>query len=88
MISELKKYLRYKTGICHKVAFDVQLMNFFIWRKNNILFSRYLDFCVFVKSADFDFCDVIISIAAFHLNPKYYQDEIWSNNSVVYDKHF
>ena len=36
-------------------------MNFFIWRKNNVLFSRYRDFCVFVKPADFKICDVIIS---------------------------
>ena len=34
-----------------------------IWRKNNVSFSRYLDFYVFVKSADFKICDVIISFA-------------------------
>ena len=46
---------------------------------------------VFVK-----FTDVIIDIATewklhlclFLLNPKYYQNEIWSNISVLYDKHF
>ena len=27
-------YLRYKTIFCHEVALDVQLMNFFIWKKN------------------------------------------------------
>ena len=59
----LKGYLCYKTILCHKVVFDVQLMNFFIWRKNNASFSRYWDFCVFVKSADFKMCDMIISIA-------------------------
>ena len=37
-------------------------MNFFIWRKSNISFSRYLDFCVFVKSTDFKICDVTINI--------------------------
>ena len=36
-------------------------MIFFIWRKN-VLFSRYLDFCIFVKSTDFKICDVIIDI--------------------------
>ena len=36
-------------------------MNFFIWRKNNVLFSSYQDFCVFVKPADFKLCDVITS---------------------------
>ena len=36
---------------------------FFIWRKNSVLFSRYQDFCVFGKSADFKISDVIISIA-------------------------
>ena len=61
-------------------------MNIFIWRKNNVLFSRYLDFCVFEKSIDFKICDVTIDIATqwklhlrlFLLNPKYYQNEIWS----------
>ena len=32
------------------------VMNFFIWRKN-VLFSRYLDFCVSVKSTDFKICN-------------------------------
>ena len=58
-----KGYLHCKTIFCHKVALDAQLMNFFIWNKNNISFSRYLDFRVFVKSTDFKICDVIISIA-------------------------
>ena len=57
----LKGYLRYKTIFCHKVALDVYLMNFFIWRKN-VSFSRYQDCCVFVKVADFKIWDVIISI--------------------------
>ena len=71
-------------------------MNFFIWNKNNVSFSKYLDFCVFVKSRNFEICDVIISIATYRklhlylfiLNPKSYQNEIWSNTSVLYDKHF
>ena len=37
-------------------------MIFFIWRKN-VLFSRYLDFCVFVKSTDFQTHDVIMCVA-------------------------
>ena len=44
-------YLHYKTILCHRVALDVQLMNFF-WRKN-VSFSRYQEFCVFVKSRRF-----------------------------------
>ena len=59
----LNGYLHYKTIFCHKGALDLQLMNFFIWSKNNVSFSRYLDFCVFVKSTDFEICDVIINIA-------------------------
>ena len=59
----LKGYLHYKTILWHYVALDVQLIIFFIWRKNNVLFLRYLDFCVFGKSAEFKICDVIISIA-------------------------
>ena len=30
MFYYLKGYLRYETILCHKVAFDVQLMNFII----------------------------------------------------------
>ena len=52
-----------KPFLCHKVAHDVQLMNFFILRKSNVSFSRYLDFCVFVKFTDFKICDVIIGNA-------------------------
>ena len=37
---------------------------FLIWRKNNISFSRYLDFCVSVKSTDFKICNVIIGIVS------------------------
>ena len=59
----LKDYLCYKTILSHKIALDVQLMNFFIWRKNNISFLRYRDFCVFVKSTDFKIREIIISIA-------------------------
>ena len=62
LILYLKGYLPYKTVFCHQVALVVQLMNFFILRKNNVSLSRYLDFCVFVKSIDFNICDVIISI--------------------------
>ena len=64
-------------------------MNFFIWKKN-VSFSKYRDFCVFVKPADFKICG-IISIAAwcklhfFLLNPKSYQKKIWSNFSVLHD---
>ena len=63
IIKGFKGYLHYKTIFCHKVALDAQLMNFFVWSKNNVLFTRYLDFCVFVKSTDIKICDFIISIA-------------------------
>ena len=56
-------YLRYKTIFCHKVDLDVQLMKFFIWRKNKVSLSRYLHFCIFVKSTDFKICGVITGIA-------------------------
>ena len=55
-------FLRYKTIFYNKVALNVQLMNFFIWRKN-VSFLRYLDICVFVKSTDFKIHGIIISIA-------------------------
>ena len=59
--TNIKGYLCYKTILCHKVVLDVQLMNFFIWRKN-LSFSRYQDFYVFMKFADCKTWDVIISI--------------------------
>ena len=55
---DFKGYLRCKFTSCDKVALDVQLMIFFIWRKNGVSFSRYLDFCIFVKSTDFKIGDV------------------------------
>ena len=69
---------------CYTVAFDAQLMIFFIWRKDNALFSRYLYFRVFVKPTDFKICDVIICIATwwklhfclFLLNPRYYKKKL------------
>ena len=60
----LKGYVRYKTIFCYKVAFHVYLINFFIWRENDVSFSRYLGFCDFVKSTDLKICDVIIGIAS------------------------
>ena len=70
-------------------------MNFFILRKN-VSFSRYLDFCVFVKSTDFKIGHVIISIGTkwklhlylFLLNPKSYKNETWSGTSVLSEKYF
>ena len=57
-------YLCYKTILCHKIALDVYLMNFFNLNKKNVSFSRYHKFCIYVKPADFKLCDIIISIAA------------------------
>ena len=54
-----KGYFRFKTNFCHKVALDVQLMIFFIWRSNRVSFSRYLHFSIFMKSTDFKTRDVI-----------------------------
>ena len=46
----------------YKIAQSITYV--FIWRKDNALLSRYIDFCISVKSTDFKICDVIISIAA------------------------
>ena len=96
IMKTLKGYLSYKTIFCNKVALDVKLMTFFIWRKSNVSFSRYLHFCVFVKSTDFKICDVIVGIAKlwklhlylFLLNSTYFQNDIWLKTSVLYEKHF
>ena len=42
-----------KLFCCHKGALDLQLMIFFHLKKSNVSFSRYQDFCVFMKSTDF-----------------------------------
>ena len=68
-------------------------MIFFYLNKKYVSFSRFLDFCVFVKSTHFKICDVIISIDTqwklhlrlFLLDPKSYQNETWSKTSVLYD---
>ena len=75
----LKGYLRYKTVFYHKIALDVSLMKFFIWRQNNVLFTRYLDFrhCYIME----------LHLCLFLLNPKYYHNGIWLNTSVLYDFH-
>ena len=64
MLEILKGYLRYTTIFDNKVALDQWLLNFFIRRKSNVLFPRYLAFYVFVKSTNFKICDVTIGIAA------------------------
>ena len=61
VVYTFKDYLRNKSIFCHKVVLDVQLINFFIWRKN-VLFSRYLNFCVFMKFTNFKIFDVITAL--------------------------
>ena len=52
---QLKGYLRCKTIFCYKVLLLICIWwIFLIWIKNNVSFSGYLDFCVFVKSTDFE----------------------------------
>ena len=38
-------------------------MIFFIWREDDVSFSRYPGICDFVKSMDLKICDIIIDIA-------------------------
>ena len=46
----------------HKVPLDLQLIYIFFWRKNNVMFSRYPDFCVFVKFLDFKIYGIVIGM--------------------------
>ena len=51
--------------------------------------SQDKDFCVFVNPADFKFCDhKHCCIMQVRLIYKYYQNEIRSNTSVLYEKCF
>ena len=94
IVLALKDYLLYKTIFCHAVVFNLKLMNFFIWRKNNTLFLRYLDFCVFAKSSGFKICVVIITLphnGSYTFSYSFWALSTiknWSNTSVLYEKHF
>ena len=50
--AQVKGYLCYKTILCRKVALDVQLMNFFIWKKKCFVLKilRFLCFCEIRRS--------------------------------------
>ena len=50
---------------CFNRVFKVQLIKFFIWRKNGIRFSRYLDICIFHESANLIFYDSMVYIIAY-----------------------
>ena len=90
--TEFKGYLRYETNVYHKVALNMQLKNLFIWIKNNISFSRLLCFWEIhwfqnlLRHHKHSFIMEIILMLL--MNPKYYENEIWSNTSVLCDKHF
>ena len=45
---------------------------FLIWSKNNILYSRYVDFCAFVKSTNFKVCDIVIGITSSGISTSAY----------------
>ena len=47
--STLKVTSAIKLFFCCKIALDEYLINFFIWREKNVLFSRYPDCCVFCE---------------------------------------
>ena len=61
---------------------------------------KYLDYCVSVKSIDIKICHVITDIATQwklqscffrkkkKKNANHYQNEAWSNTSVLYDNRF
>ena len=43
-------------------------MGFLIWRKKDILFSRYLEFCALSEVTNFKIFDVIIDISSLTLS--------------------
>ena len=57
----LKGLRRLQNYFPHKVVLGM-LKIFFLFEKK-VLFSSYLDFCIFVKSADLKICDITIGIA-------------------------
>ena len=57
LAQKFKDDLRCKTIFCHNLALNLQCTNFFICRENNVSFSRYLDFCVFIESSSSTICE-------------------------------
>ena len=53
-------------------------MNFFIWRKNDVSFSTYLDFYVFVKSSDFK-----VSVLKFVGHVPSWVSWVWCHRAIV-----
>ena len=86
-LGKLPNYVRYfgsnnVEGCCRDLGLDwnelggeggcMVIPTFLIWRKNDILFSRYLDFCAFVKSTDFKICDIIVGITSSGISTSAY----------------
>ena len=57
----IRCYLCYKTILAIKWPF-ISNYWFFLFEEKNALFTRYVDFCVFMKSTNFKICDIIIGI--------------------------
>ena len=53
---------RLKWACWRRWVHGLVIPTFLIWRRNNVFFSRCLDFCAFVKSTHFKICDIIIGI--------------------------
>ena len=51
-----------KPILWQNIDLKVSWMDVLIWKKNNISFSRYLDFCAFDESVILKICDVIIDV--------------------------
>ena len=89
-------YLRCKTIFFSSSSPWYVINEFFIWRKNNVSFSRYLDFLCFCEIHRFQnlwqhhrHCYIMeVTLMLISFESSYYQNEIWSNTSLLYDKHF
>ena len=58
-----KVYLRYKTITSENVSSEAQVqVNIFLFRKKNVLFSRYSSLCILHHPMIYQICDVMISI--------------------------
>ena len=86
---EFKGYLRYKTILCHRAALDIELM-IFLFEEKIMFLSR--DTEIFVFWWNLQISKFVTSSQVLLHNASYTyaikMNEIWSNTSVLYDKHF
>ena len=99
-IRNMSKLVNLKVTSIRKLYFAIQcswclINDFFYLKKKCFVFKKFKCLC-FCKINRFQnlwyhhkhFCIMEVALMLIFFNPKHYQNEIWSNTSVLYDKRF